>query len=91
MQSNALARLSRALRASLLGLLALPSASWAEPEPDAADSAADVAPPLIAPARTPRSSEGYQHWFGGAYLGRGLRLNNPYRLHRVLGSDAQSL
>jgi hypothetical protein len=44
-----------------------------------------------APARTPRTAEGYQHWLGGLYLGRGLRFNNPYRLRTVLGDDAESL
>jgi hypothetical protein len=33
----------------------------------------------------------YAHLFGGLELGRGLRLNNPYRLETVLGDDAESL
>lgn len=33
----------------------------------------------------------YVHGFGAASLGRGLRLNNPYRLGTVLGRDAESL
>jgi hypothetical protein len=52
----------------------------------------EQAPPSApAPARTPRAARGYQHWLGGVYLGRGLRFNNPYRLRRVLGDDAESL
>ncbi|HXK16393.1 MAG TPA: hypothetical protein VNG33_01215 [Polyangiaceae bacterium] len=38
--------------------------------------AAPALPELAAPpgpARTPRASDGYQHWLGGLYLGRGLR------------------
>ncbi len=46
--------------------------------------------PSVRPARTLQTREGYQHWFGGAYAGRGLRLNNPYRLRSVLGDDAES-
>jgi hypothetical protein len=33
----------------------------------------------------------YVHWFGSLALGRGLRFNNPYRLERVLGDDAESM
>ena len=33
----------------------------------------------------------YAHLFGALELGRGLRLNNPYRLETVLGDDAESL
>ena len=33
----------------------------------------------------------YVHLFGGLELGRGVRLNNPYRLETVLGDDAESL
>lgn len=40
-------------------------------------------------ARVRRSR--YAHWFGSLALGRGLRFNNPYRLERVLGSNAESL
>ncbi|RYZ03909.1 MAG: hypothetical protein EOO73_26185 [Myxococcales bacterium] len=43
------------------------------------------------PARTPRGADGYQHWLGGLGIGKGLRFNNPYRLPRVLGDDAESL
>jgi hypothetical protein len=52
-----------------------PAASWHRP----------------APELTPRALRGYQHWLSGAYLGRGLRFNNPYRLRSELGSSAQSL
>ncbi len=50
-----------------------------------------VAPRPTPLASTPRSADGYQHWMGGVYLGKGLRFNNPYRLQRVLGDDAESL
>lgn len=33
----------------------------------------------------------YQHYFAAVSLGRGLRLNNPYRLETVLGDDYESL
>lgn len=46
---------------------------------------------LPEPARTPRSSNGYSHWLGGLYLGKGLRFNNPYRLSSSLGDDGRSL
>jgi len=52
-------------------------------------AATPSAPPP--PAQTPRSAEGYQHWLGGVYVGRGLRFNNPYRLRRVLGDEPKSL
>ncbi|MDF3069323.1 MAG: putative secreted protein [Polyangiaceae bacterium] len=50
-----------------------------------------AAPRPTSPARTPRSADGYQHWLGGVAVGKGLRFNNPYRLQRVLGQDAESL
>jgi hypothetical protein len=40
---------------------------------------------------TARAAAGYQHWFGGLNVGRGVRFNNPYRLRSVLGDDAESL
>jgi hypothetical protein len=43
------------------------------------------------PELTSRQLRGYQHWLGGAYIGRGLRFNNPYRLRTELGNSAQSL
>lgn len=43
-------------------------------------------------ARVPEFSRGrYAHLFGALEIGRGLRLNNPYRLETVLGDDAESL
>jgi hypothetical protein len=42
--------------------------------------------------REPEFARGrYARLFGGVELGRGLRLNNPYRLETVLGDDAESL
>lgn len=59
-----------------------------EPADAAPRPSAAWPPPL---ARTPQSTQGYSHWLGGMYLGRGLRFNNPYRLETVLGDDAESL
>lgn len=36
-------------------------------------------------------SEPYVHAFAGAEIGRGLRLNNPFRLRTELGDSAESL
>ena len=33
----------------------------------------------------------YVHWYGTGMVGRGLRLNNPFRLRTELGSSAESL
>lgn len=92
MTSSAPARAERALWALLLGL-GTPSLAWADAEDPFSEPApapvVDVRP--IEPARTPRSRQGYQHWIGGLYLGRGLRFNNPYRLSTVLGDDPESL
>lgn len=95
MQSSALVKARR------LALAALAFGSWA---PSASAAGAEdpfvelpekpveqTPPPPPAPARTPRAARGYQHWLGGVYLGRGIRFNNPYRLQRVLGDDAESL
>ncbi|MES1185189.1 MAG: hypothetical protein ABUL60_15365 [Myxococcales bacterium] len=71
--------------------LALADAEDPFSEPAEKPAASLAPPPLPAPAHTPRSAAGYQHWLGGVYLGRGLRFNNPYRLGRVLGDDARSL
>lgn len=78
-----------------LGLISLvvPRAAWADAgerlsrrnQADAAESRP------AALARTPRDTAGYQHWMGGAFVGKGLRFNNPYRLGDVLGDDAESL
>ena len=44
------------------------------------------------PKRAPEFVRGrYAHLFGALEVGRGLRLNNPYRLETVLGDDAESL
>jgi len=90
---------SRPARAELVGLALLlvalaPGVARADledpfSEPTGPRSSAPPEPPE--PARTPRSQQGYQHWLGGIYLGRGLRFNNPYRLRKVLGDDARSL
>jgi hypothetical protein len=96
MQSSALVRAEQLA----LGLFAIslwaPSAAAAGGEDPFAElpersPAASEPPPLPPPAQTPRDTTGYQHWLGGVYLGRGLRFNNPYRLRRVLGDDAESL
>jgi hypothetical protein len=95
MQSSAPVRAEPgALALAAILMLAVPAraAGGEDPFSEPAEPAPTQAPPLPqAPARTPRASPGYEHWLGGVYLGRGLRFNNPYRLRRVLGDDAQSL
>lgn len=92
MTSSAPVRLERALLALLLGFCwpALAAADAEDPLHEPAAQAA-AAPSPVAVARTPRGADGYQHWIGGLYVGRGLRFNNPYRLRTVLGDDARSL
>lgn len=95
MQSSALARARRiALTVAAIGFWA-PGALAAgaeDPFVDLPEQPREPAPPpLPKPARTARSSVGYQHWLGGMYLGKGIRFNNPYRLKRVLGDDSRSL
>jgi hypothetical protein len=43
------------------------------------------------PAGTEPARGGYLHFLGALSLGRGIRLNNPYRLATPLGDDAESL
>ncbi|HYQ14795.1 MAG TPA: hypothetical protein VEQ58_03530 [Polyangiaceae bacterium] len=72
--------------------MAAPARAADAEDPFQAPSERPAAPErLPEPARTPRPSDGYQHWLGGVYLGRGLRFNNPYRLRRELGDSAESL
>lgn len=94
MPSSAPVRVERwALGLVVAGLLAARGAlaqaedPFGEPRPVSSDG--QGAP--LAVARTPLGTAGYQHWLGGAFLGRGLRFNNPYRLRRVLGDNAESL
>lgn len=48
--------------------------------------------PRFGAAQTELDARGtYVHTFAGADLGRGLRLNNPFRLRTELGNSAQSL
>jgi hypothetical protein len=93
MQSSALARPERVV--ALLTALSLWSFRAVAAEPDApagaARASADAEPRRPLAAKTPRGADGYQHWLGGVSLGKGLRFNNPYRLRRVLGDDAESL
>jgi hypothetical protein len=93
MLSSAPVRPERAL--ALLTALSLwtPPARGADAEAPRGEpeERAAIAPLAVVPARTPRRAEGYQHWLGGVYVGKGLRFNNPYRLERVLGDDAESL
>lgn len=94
MQSSTLVRANGLAAVTLVLTLRASSALAADAEDPFAKpppSPMPVAPVRAAPARTPRSSKGYQHWLGGVYLGRGIRFNNPYRLRRVLGDDARSL
>jgi len=92
MRSSALARAERAARGLAMScMLAAPAAGADAEDPFAAGAAAPVAAPLPPKARTPRDSNGYEHWLGGVYLGRGLRFNNPYRLQTELGDGPESL
>jgi hypothetical protein len=43
----------------------------------------------LTPASDP--ARGYSHFFGNVSVGRGLRLNNPYRLATPLGDGSRSL
>jgi len=97
MRSNAPVRAELALGLAL-GLVALmptvaKAADGEDPfsEPQSQPMLDEQPPPRPPPTRTPREVRGYQHWLGGVYLGRGLRFNNPYRLRKVLGEDAESL
>ena len=96
MQSSALARAERIAVGLAVVLVFAPRVAAADAEdpfsePSEKPVVSQEPPPLPAPAQTPRSSSGYQHWLGGMYIGRGLRFNNPYRLQRVLGDDPKSL
>lgn len=96
MQSSAPARAERAALGLAVILVLAPRVAMADAEdpfsaPSESPAAPTEPPPPPPPARTPRSADGYQHWLGGVYLGRGLRFNNPYRLRRVLGHDPKSL
>ena len=93
MLSSAPVRPDRVGLALALSLLATRPVAAAEAQ-GASNPPPPEGPAVIggrAPAKTPRGSEGYQHWLGGAGIGKGLRFNNPYRLGRVLGDDAESL
>jgi len=94
MQSNAPVKAEPLAALLLVTLLLSPGTARADledpfSEPTGPRPVEPDVPP--APARTPRSQQGYQHWMGGLYFGRGLRFNNPYRLQTVLGDDAESL
>jgi hypothetical protein len=94
MTSSGPARASRLLRGLVAVVALAPTPARADAEDPFSAPARpldDPPPPPLTVARTPRAVEGYQHWIGGLYLGRGLRLNNPYRLSTVLGDDARSL
>ena len=73
----------RALIVAAVLTLAIPARAQ-EPE------GADLAPPPESHAPTMQRS-GWVDVFATAYVGDGLRFNNPYRLASVLGSDAESL
>lgn len=72
-----------------LVLCAIPSAARAEePAASAPRAASDPEVRLRDLAAPPGK---VQHWLGSAAFGSGLRFNNPYRLSRVLGDDAESM
>lgn len=95
MLSSALVRPDRALALLLVTSLWAPRAAGADAEdPFSEPQERPAEPPSerrSEPTRTPREATGYQHWLGGVAIGKGLRFNNPYRLRRVLGDDAESL
>jgi hypothetical protein len=94
MRSSALVRAERIARSVAVSLALAPSVAAADAEDPFKASVERASPePELRPvsAHTPRSSDGYQHWLGGVYLGRGLRFNNPYRLRSELGDSAESL
>jgi hypothetical protein len=94
MQSSALVRAElSALGLAAISMLAPHAAGAGGEDPfNEPSEPAEIAPPVPPPpARTPRASDGYQHWLGGVFLGKGVRWNNPYRLRRVLGDDPRSL
>jgi hypothetical protein len=93
MQSSAPVRLERFAAALAVILLAAPghAADGEDPFYEPTQKPTPAAERPIAPARTARGAGGYQHWLGGVLVGKGLRYNNPYRLRRVLGDDAESL
>ena len=96
MQSSAPVRAERLALGFLAIALCAPPALAANGEdpfselPERSQTAGEPPPPPP-PARTARDADGYQHWLGGVYIGRGLRFNNPYRLRRVLGDTPESL
>ena len=55
---------------------------------DGAERPSD-SPFYVDPEQTTRAT--FLHWFGALALGRGLRLNNPYRLEHQLGDSGESL
>jgi hypothetical protein len=94
MLSSAPARAERIARgvAAFLTLVGSARAADAEDPFAATSERAELAPPpRPRPARTARSTAGYEHWLGGLYVGKGLRWNNPYRLRNQLGDSAESL
>jgi hypothetical protein len=93
MLSSALVRAERVARGVVVISMLAPPAAGADAEDPFAAPAERAPAPARLPARasTPRASDGYQHWLGGVYLGRGLRFNNPYRLQSELGDGAESL
>jgi hypothetical protein len=60
-----------------------------EPAPDQAPEPQRPSPPA---SRVRLDARGpYVHLFGAAWVGRGLRFNNPYRLEYQLGDTGESL
>lgn len=71
---------------------------WLQPEvcvaQEAGDDAAASEPPPVVVERLPKmdcSWPCYAHLWAGLGVGRGLRLNNPFRLQTPLGDNAASL
>jgi len=76
---------------ALTGVSVLPAAAKTSRDHVEPESAMRAAERSIASERKRGEQVGYAHWFSSLALGRGLRFNNPYRLERVLGDDAESL
>ena len=62
-----------------------------EQTPAADDSDPDRSRRVIEWERRRVERGGYAHFYGSLAVGRGLRLNNPYRLERVIGDDTEGL
>ncbi len=95
-------RLKIAAALSVLAVFVLAAPAWSrerqpelEPLAEEGRQRRELVPGLDLGAGTTETKLGepgaYLHLIGGAGLGRGLRLNNPYRLRTYVGDDAEGL